>query len=428
MTSNLHAALLLSVIAPCVSAVAWAQPLTASNVPRVLIDASLNQREFALTSITDEHVIGIERGTQRRTFLRHEVIAILPPLMKSGEIMSDPIAWRDRSLSDTRPQGRLDLTDGQVFPGNLWPAGSAPDHIGWETRLWGSSAIPLELVASVRLTADSDPGRPDTRQLPGATQDTVWLRNGDRLVGFVDSIGETINIETDRAQPPTSIPSERVAAVTLSSRTLPPQGVRLWLYDGTVAASGVIRVSGPGTAAELTEPRSRRAISLDPGLIRAVLFDASRVVPLAQLGQPRVQAGPRRRWAAPPIIGEVAAAPLGAARVELPGPMECEWDLPEAAVRFAALCELPPASRVWGDCEVVVEVRSSAGASTELFRARLHAQSPMAELNIALGEPAPGRTLRVSLLEGPSGPIQDRAVLWRPLLLLAPSAAPPGQR
>jgi hypothetical protein len=429
MISPLRTTLLLSCLWPLLGGVASAQPLSAASVPRVLIDSSLQQREFTLLSITDEHVIGIERGSQRRTLPLRDIIAILPPLTKAGEAMSDSLPWRDPTLNDTRPQGRLDLTDGQVYPGSLWPAGSTPDHVGWETRLWGSSSISLERVSSLRLIADSDPRRPDTRLTPGATQDTVWLRNGDRLVGFIDSIAESVSIETDRAAPAATIPIDRVAAITLASRPETPSGIRLWLYDGTVAASAVLRISGSGTTAELAEPQSRRVIALDPGLIRAIVFDAARVMPLAHLGQPRVQAGPRRRWAAPPIIGDIAAAPLGAARVELPGPMECEWPLPDAATRFAALCELPAASRVWGDCELLVELISGANAQpAELFRVRLHATNYVAELNVDLGKPAPGRTLRISLLEGPSGPIQDRAVLWRPLILLAPSEGGGPQR
>jgi hypothetical protein len=94
--------------------------------------------------------------------------------------------------------------------------------------------------------------------------------------------------------------------------------------------------------------------------------------------------------------------------------MRVEWTLPAGASKLGTIAELPPSARVWGDCEVIVEAVSGARA-TELARAHLSGATPSAEISGSLS----GATkLRVTIDAGPSGPIQDRVVLRRPMILI----------
>jgi hypothetical protein len=69
---------------------------------------------------------------------------------------------------------------------------------------------------------------------------------------------------------------------------------------------------------------------------------------------------------------------------------------------------------VWGDCELIVE--SVAGSKiTPLAKARLSGSDPSFEINVPLDGAA---KLRMTIDPGPSGPIQDRVVLRRPLVLV----------
>jgi len=116
--------------------------------------------------------------------------------------------------------------------------------------------------------------------------------------------------------------------------------------------------------------------------------------------------------------------PMGAADIELPGPMLVEWSLPASAARIAGWAELPRECWTWGDCTVVVSLASagdqSSAGSKELFRETLSSERATAEFNLLIDATtlnARERVLRVEVLPGDRGPIQDRVLLRRVLLL-----------
>ena len=86
--------------------------------------------------------------------------------------------------------------------------------------------------------------------------------------------------------------------------------------------------------------------------------------------------------------------------------------------------ELPEDCRTWGDCVLVMTV-GSGEHPRELFRAGLNAANPRAEFNLALPK-SDGRStaLTVTVEAGAFGPIQDRVVLERAVLLMAPRGGP----
>ncbi len=66
-------------------------------------------------------------------------------------------------------------------------------------------------------------------------------------------------------------------------------------------------------------------------------------------------------------------------------------------------------ARPWGDCELVIR-----GGDSELWRVRRNAERPTASIGVTVR----GSSMTVELTEGANGPIQDRVVLRRAMLLV----------
>jgi hypothetical protein len=316
-----------------------------------------------------------------------EVVAVVMPPVQRGEGPSRAAidAWRDVSLLDEVPQGVMRLIDGQSFPGVLSSEPAEPDRVRWAGRVGGLLSMPLERVAAMQL-------RPVAMPLCDGTSDVLLLTNGDRVEGFLASVGPLVTIEVGGS--PTTIESGRVAAASLANPAKAATGTWVWLASGAVC-----RVT---------------ALSLgQDGEVRAVVFEASALRTLAQ-STPRVTSSDADRpWTPPPVVGDPALALLGAADIELPGPMTVTWALP-GAVRIAGTVELPEAARLWGDCDVAIEAVAS-GRVVPLWRHRLNEATPEASFNLEL----PGGSdleWTVRLEAGENGPIMDRIVLRRVLV------------
>lgn len=407
---------ILALLAPVVIAGGeCVQPVSEVSEPplRLFIDTSLNERYLRLVSISEEGIMAREENGKTVQLSRSEVLAVAPlvvrgPVMPSGTVLN---VWRDPTLRDTEPLGRCDLVDGQVLPGRVWAAGSTSDALGWESRLWGHMSVPIEAVSVLTLRPGGS-GRRD-----GHRDDVVWFVNGDRAGGFVSGISTIITLEADGKR--TDFPAERIAGIGFANPPVAPQGTWIWLYDGTVAAVSSLRVTRDNFAfVEAAMPSMNRGpdAKLAADELRAIAFDAARMSPLASLPL-SVASSQGRRWTPAPIVADIRAAPLGAADIELPGPMVAEWALPKGAARVSALCELPPTCRVWGDCELFVEL-SIGGETRPLWRSRINAGSPEVRFNVLLGGAGDGSRLRLRLDPGENGPIQDRLVIRRAVVLV----------
>jgi len=249
------------------------------------------------------------------------------------------------------------------------------------------------------------------------------LTNGDRVAGFVESIGAEVRIDSDGRM--VAAPLERVADVRLANPRVPPSGVMLWLADGSVVRAGAMSTDRFGVlTVEPIVPGGRRAADASAAGLRcadvlAAAFDAGALTPLASLAIVEQGPLPPRRWGEPARVGAMAAAALGAADVELPGPMRARWSLPLGASRFGADVELPSDCRVWGDCELIVSLVRPGQEGVELARVRLDAASPEARMNVELPRPGAGPAmLELRVEPGASGPVQDRVVVHRGLVVV----------
>lgn len=388
---------------------AGAQPApSAEPATRLILDAELRPRRVQVTAITPQAVAVRDETGRASAVPAGDVLAILPTLEGPAEVRAP------RAEADPRGLGRLDLVGGQVFPGRLAPDAAPAETLLWESASWGRLTIRLEDAAAVRFT---NAGFAFPRA--ASAGDRVFLNNGDVAEGFVAEVGPVVRLDrgAEGSRSRVTAPVESVAAIAFANPARPPEGTYLWLFNGAVArvhdvtlsASGEL-VAQPAVCATPVPPLAERDL-------RAVLFDARRLKGLALIPSGQVAAGPGtgRRWAPPPVISDPTDAPLFAADIELPGPMSVEWELPRGAVRFAGSAELPVSARVWGDLHLVIGIADGP----PLWSQRLHADQPVGEFNIEIPASKASR-LRITIEPGPNGPVQDRVVLRRPMLLVEP--------
>ena len=326
--------------------------------------------------------------------------------------------------ADERPLLTVTLADGQRLIGRVArePEGTTPDSasskdapLTLDTAL-GTVRIALDVVAGVTVSGSSGVSVGVSPSLGGEApkKDVVLLRNDDRMEGFVEAIGATVVVQPEGAAS-ANVPLERIREITLANPRTAPRGAIAWLADGSV-----IRITDLAQAVDAPATATVPILGKDsptplPGVV-SIAFDASRLTPLARLVPTQVRPSLDRRWTRSPrpLPGP---AVLDAPDLELPGPMSVEWDLPERAVRLAGEAELSRFTDNWGDCTISIEL-SSGAAPRRLWTQRLSGSGASARFNIDLGAPAPGRHLRLVLESGSRGPIQDRVILRRPLLLL----------
>ncbi len=426
---------LAGVVALVVGAAAGAQALLASSLKarpagaareegvrgawRVLVDRRLERRTVEVLAIDRELVRFRDASGRVSSVARAGLVAIVPAEPGEGEEHGpepDPIVWREIADARADATGRIELVDGQLYPGRLAPLdGDAPkaDEVRWEHPLLGVRAFPLDAVAV--LATDREAGAPvGVTPGRGAARDVVVLTNGDAVSGFVESLGPVVEVDADGR--PVSLAIDRVAMVRLANPARAASGVRVWLRDGTCAraedvsfdgSAYLLRMRTPG-GADSEADASRVSVASED--VAAVCFEAGEVRGLAGLAWTVTRPGPGRVFTPPPVARDPSGAVLGASEVELPGPMEVTWMLPPGASRVAGVAELPAACREMGDCVLAIEAGGAVVA-----RERLHAGRARVEF---VAEIKGAASLRVTVDEGEGGPIQDRVVLSRVVVLV----------
>lgn len=382
------------------------------GVPRILIDDRLQERAVALVALQGGQVRYVDAGGLQRDEPMSRYVALVPPRDEPPPGAPTPGLW---------------FTDGQRLAGIPRPGDVPADHLLWKHPVFGPLTLSLDRVSRIVLRR---PSRPAAAR-PRGPEDSILLVNGDRLSGFLSSFGLTLRVEV--GEETRELSSRRVAEVELANPPEPMRGTVAWLADGSILRITSFQTSrtgevvlrpavfaaeagaGPGTLA--AGEGSDQGVFPLADLV-AVVFDASRLVPLASLTTASQAPSGNRRWTEPIAVAPADAAPLAAADIALPGPMTVEWALPAGSRRFAGELELTPDQWPWGDCEVVVSLVSSGGRAADLVRERLNAARPRVGVNVAIDGSA--SRLRVRVEPGLYGAIQDRVVIRRPLLLIDP--------
>ncbi|MCB9838536.1 MAG: hypothetical protein H6813_04290 [Phycisphaeraceae bacterium] len=381
---------------------------------RVLIDRDLNTREITLLSITEQDIAYLdEQGRTRRASVGG-LVALLP-LDRPWDAPQQGATSTGDPAAETPPStGLLELNDGQRLPGEHAPTGGDKDAIIWAHPVFGRVAINLDRVARAVLREPAQTPLDEITRVSQPTstnRDQLVLANGDRLEGFVVSLGDPVEIDIDGQI--VAIAADRVASVRLANPNVPMQGLVVWLDDGSVVVVAAID-SRDGGAVELELPTGQTGV-FPASALDAVAFSAGRLIGLAAI-EPAAQRPLGDRHTAEPtrILNDPiyeSSGRLNAPDIQFPGPMLASWQLPPGARRFATIAEMPFDAIPWGDCVLTVQVDS-----TEQARQRINADNPRFEINIPIDPNA--RTLTISIEPGAWGPINDRITLRRPLLLL----------
>lgn len=432
--------------------------VTAAAEPMVVLDRQLKAVTGEIRRITPQSIVlaPFPPGEPDRTFALADVAIVTRP----GWWSPDPAqAEPDARGAQADPRAAaaalagvatIELTDGRVLRGTLafddaasaapantpQPADKPAGTVAWMHPILGRLTFPLDAVRLIRLPGSdggepgadekpagspADPGsdRPDLK--PGTlaraepTRDVVLLNNGDRVTGFVEQVGAEVWIADGQAM--TKVPVARVREVRLVNPATRPAGTRVWL-DGASAVGVDYLGADPQRGLTLgiePAPGKSRQVFVRPEQVRAIVPEAARLTSLAALPVAKVSPQADRPFVEPPRAGR-ADPLLGAADVELPGPMSVEWTLPTGAERIGGWIVLPPAYHEWGDCTVRLEALGGAGAS-EIGRESVNAARALVPINVPL--PAGARTLRITVEAGAYGPIQDRIVLRRMLVVSA---------
>lgn len=395
---------------------AVAGPAVQTPQRRVLVWPDLTTRDVVVTKL-GEVVKYLGPSGRPASVPLSELLAILPADRSgsaSGAMFRDDPDPADGG--DVGPRSLLMLASGEVIRGEpVWPEAPS-ESFGWKSDMLGLQAVQLDAVLG--WYRPSATGRDAAR--PAGGGDVIIMANGDMVSGFLETVSRSkIDVEVDGKKR-----SLEPAVVVSAMLATPPKlgvGPMVFLSDGsTLLTDGLGVGSGSGSTVAATRQGQSLVVSAD-----TVIAYAGRAGSLASLAG--LQAGPvtptgGRDWT-PPIEVVDPGAPMGVSDVVFPGPMEAQWVLPGDASRVAATLELDPASRIWGDCVVTVTIIPSKGPAREVVKSRLWEESATASF---VAEVAGGSTLRVRVEPGEKGPVQDRVVIRRPLILVGmPPAAKP---
>jgi hypothetical protein len=394
-----------------------AMPKTVRAAPRVLVMKDLSRRVVGLVGVTaDQYVVEASRragstraGARTTGIARRDVLAVLPGDVVEEKLLTEEEVARGlvATVGGERIGGTLAVAEAEKDVG-----AATKDTIVWSSPLIGVLSMPLDEVAWIEFA-------PGPTGLSGrkAGEDRVILANGDVLDGFVDVISATevvVEIEGKTRK----VETPRVARVEFSNPTAGLSGAMVWLASGDVLRVASLIGNGAGGEVTLARAGSGNPVTVKVAEVAGLVERSGGLVALATIAPTGVTPFGARSAADPIEVGSVEV-PLGAADVTLPSPMVVTWALPEGATRVAWRAELPAASRVWGDCVLIVEqvgeVRGGVEiGGREVARVRLNGDAPEAEINVELT----ARGLRVTLDEGAGGPIQDRVVLRGGLVLV----------
>jgi len=365
----------------------------AALTPALLVHPDLSEEPI--------HIIGL--GEAGLVFFDADRVQRTAPLSDFVQVRA--IGGRAAQSPDETPA--VALTDGQTLAGRWAGANESGNALRWEHAMLGEVDLPLTAVSRVRL-ADRSVPMPDAE-----LGDVVVLSNGDRMTGFVESVGaETVTITPSGAGAAIELPADRLAGLSLANPPATGSGAPylLVLDDGSRIA-----------ATDLTW--LEQALTFTPALGdvpgRELTLPVERLVRIDAAGSGRVL----RPLATAPMKltegGEVFGVPhpprADGETITLHAPVTVRFTLPDGAQRLAATVRLDlPAAlaedrRRLADCTLRID-----HGQAEPTVIKLSADQPEARINVPLID----GTLILTAEEGDFGPILDRIALADALMLV----------
>lgn len=346
----------------------------------------------------------------------------------------------------------IELTDGRRMVGEWYRAVSASDEpAGRDVVRWRAAASPAFVTgedlaaAGAGLGVSSEefgaavevPLERVRRIMTGAAREAAMLPplvseegdrlvflNGDELTGFVVSLDPDVTIETATGE--RTVDRALVAAVTLANPSEAAAGATAWLESRAVVR--VLEARLVGERSLVLETAAFGPVVVRPEEVVALAGAGGSFTPLAEYEVAEAGALGERAYAEPvgfvrhpADVAPLDVPPAGLMDLVMPGPMSVVLSAPavgEGAVDggggvnggvLVATVELASSAPRWADCELVV-----VSDGVETARVRLHAGERSVSLRAAVGD---GERIELRLEEGAYGPIGDRVVLRRPMVV-----------
>lgn len=424
------------------------------------VDRASAQSDSPTPRVVDVEVVRMDGSwiTGRLQRIDDDAFTVLATAGASGEIELPRAslamaAFRDRSdrlrrmprpssvprMSDVT--GVLELVDGQSLPGTQRvDAGK----LVWDHRWLGAMPIEIDRTARLRFTGIRPIDRSDSL-------DRVLLINGDRLEGFIESIGEDVVLGPavptgkqgkqsedpvkEPSQDPRTIALDRIACIAFADMPTEASGhgdgVEIRATDGTVIIASNVRfdpsIGWRYRPADPGMPPIREEIAFAGGLADpiSICFATTRIRDLASIAPARlgVPDGEYRYDVSNAMRRDSSDTDaMGLGSFSIDSPVVVEWAVPRelhgngarlvATVAVASESELRDSG--------AVEIELGAGASARAS-ARLGAGTTHATLRIEF-DPADSNTLTLTVRDGGDGPVGDRIRCSRGLLISPPSS------
>lgn len=375
-------------------------PAEASSSAQVIvIDAQLKATQGELEALTERTAVLTVAG-KRVTVER-------PAAIVAAAAWGPERNWPGLPKAPTGETGNATttvvLTDGSKLRGDLL-AGKG-DSLMLTHKLLGKVEFPLD---SLRLLTMGGAEEIPTRT---GKSDSVRLLNGDRIEGFIESIGPAkegtglvVTVERDKAK--TAVPLDRVASVSLQGGGVKKPAKTVWLAGGEKTGAAEISVEKGET--RLTRVKGSPAVTIKATEIEGMVLEPGVLTPLAACAvRGSIETGPEQT--------------LGTRDLTIPEPGKVSWELPKGggARRISGWAVLPEECRTWGDCTVTVTVGADAGgqgSSQKVVEFALSGAAPVVKIDQELPAAATNAWLIVTVGEGKNGPVQDRVVLRRMLV------------
>jgi len=276
-------------------------------------------------------------------------------------------------------------------------------------------SIDLELVRLLTAT-------PKTLFNPAASQDDyILLNNGDEITGFIESIGNTVTIDTDTGT--RSFPIEQTQLIQLANTTQPVPGTYLHLDSNTRLRAAQLHVSANEFgSAIITGLGSKDPVKIEPDRFGGIdiVHNHRQLVPLTNLPISTIQPTGDRSWTPTPTPTPTqndTTTPIpnsGLIDLDLHAPVRIEYKLPPSTTRFACTAELVVGP--WSDCTLIIEAGPTRSQMIVIQNIHLNAAQSTAIVLVDLPRGATVLSIRVE--PGVNGPIQDHVILRQPRLLV----------
>ncbi len=375
----------------------------------------LQLRETLIERANERELTLINAYGIRSVLSMDQVLFIVKSEGEAGLVSSDELVGAP--LPEPSPVRLISLVDGQTIRGSVMSP-KIEEYLAITmmagTTVHGDAHIPLEHILRIR---DQHPSRNlDQREI---LDDLVVLRNGDRLSGFIESLGSQVQIALDDSVIDVDI--NRIDHLYVANDAESVPGIYLRFADEEVLRAIGFSYMNQTPISVQVDPESlgledtgNADWRFESGTLTSIQIEdeTERVVPLVEL-EAQIDPIGDRDWTPSPRVLHTNASHPAMQSIDIPSPSQITYTLPDKTHRFA--CDFETPLEIWTDCvvRVIVEHR---GKTSALFEQRLNHDQSSASINIEL--PRAATSLVIEVDPGEHGPIQDRVIMHRPRLLV----------